>query len=107
MNDSKFHITMTGRQLGKTFSQTKYLKIKMEEQTFHNICKELVNLKDKLLEIELELDEPLSLERILTLQEQVPNIKQNIKQRLLTLNKDLKSWEIEILKEYGLYSPNA
>lgn len=80
---------------------------KMEEQTFHIICQELVDWKDELLEIEKELDEPITEERRSELQEWSFNLRDSIKRRLLNLNEDPEPWEVEILKEYGLYWKNG
>lgn len=77
-----------------------------EERIFHEVCQEVLDWKETLHEFELMFDETdpwgYGSEK-----ERYEDLKKNTKRRIEHLNKDAEKWQIEILKEYGLYKENV
>jgi hypothetical protein len=77
-----------------------------EETTFHEVCQEVLDWKETLHEFELMIDE-IDLWEHGYEKERYEDLKKNTKRRIEHLNKDAEKWQIEILKEYGLYKENV
>lgn len=99
LSESDLSLIISARGLGKTETQNTI----MRNYFYHDVCKQIQDWKEKIHEMEIKTDEVPVDDGFL---EKLKNLKENAQRRIDHLNRTNESWQIEILKQYGIYTKN-